>query len=69
MSQRRIIKQQNIMENYLKLLKNNEKREWKDEQWVQEFFDFKQVETDHIAVRTSSYYGIGTDKQSKQGRQ
>lgn len=29
---------------------------------VQEFFDFKQVETDHIAVRTSSYYGIGTDK-------
>ena len=40
MSQRRIIKKQNIMENYLKLLKNNEKREWKDEQWVQEFFDF-----------------------------
>ncbi|MGL4447985.1 MAG: phosphoribosyltransferase [Shewanella sp.] len=33
---------------------------------VQEFFDFKQVETDHIAVRTSSYYGIGTDKQSKE---
>lgn len=31
---------------------------------VQEFFDYKQVETDHIAVRTSSYYGI--DKQSKQ---
>lgn len=26
---------------------------------VQEFFDFKKVETDHIAVRTSSYYGIG----------
>ena len=25
---------------------------------VQEFFDFKKVETDHIAVRTSSYYGI-----------
>ncbi|WP_068546356.1 phosphoribosyltransferase [Thalassotalea crassostreae] len=25
---------------------------------VQEFFDFKGVETDHIAVRTSSYYGI-----------
>ncbi|QIR15458.1 phosphoribosyltransferase [Shewanella aestuarii] len=32
---------------------------------VQEYFDFKQVETDHIAVRTSSYYGIGTDKQDK----
>ena len=31
---------------------------------VQEFFDFKQVETDHISVRTSSYYGIG--KQSKE---
>ncbi|MDR8525004.1 MULTISPECIES: phosphoribosyltransferase [Shewanella] len=31
---------------------------------VQEFFDFKKVETDHIAVRTSSYYGI--NKQSKQ---
>lgn len=31
---------------------------------VQEFFDFKEVETDHIAVRTSSYYGIG--KQSKE---
>ena len=30
---------------------------------VQEFFDYKKVETDHIAVRTSSYYGIG--KQSK----
>ncbi len=26
---------------------------------VQEFFDFKKVETDHISVRTSSYYGIG----------
>jgi hypoxanthine phosphoribosyltransferase len=26
---------------------------------VQEFFDFKGIETDHIAVRTSSYYGIG----------
>ncbi len=26
---------------------------------VQEFFDFKGVETDHIAVRTSSYYAIG----------
>ena len=25
---------------------------------VQEYFDFKKVETDHIAVRTSSYYGI-----------
>ena len=32
---------------------------------VQEYFDFKEVETDHIAVRTSSYYGIGTDKQNK----
>ncbi|MCL1142417.1 phosphoribosyltransferase [Shewanella gaetbuli] len=32
---------------------------------VQEYFDFKGVETDHISVRTSSYYGIGTDKQSK----
>lgn len=31
---------------------------------VQEYFDYKQVETDHIAVRTSSYYGI--DKQSKE---
>jgi len=31
---------------------------------VQEYFDFKQVETDHIAVRTSSYYGI--NKQSKE---
>ncbi|MBO9490602.1 hypoxanthine phosphoribosyltransferase [Endozoicomonas sp. G2_1] len=30
---------------------------------VQEYFDYKKVETDHIAVRTSSYYGIG--KQSK----
>lgn len=33
---------------------------------VQEFFDFKKVETDHIAVRTSSYYGI--NKQSKEIR-
>lgn len=31
---------------------------------VQEFFDYKQVETDHIAVRTSSYYGI--NQQSKE---
>ncbi|MEW6997122.1 phosphoribosyltransferase [Colwelliaceae bacterium BS250] len=31
---------------------------------VQEYFDYKKVETDHIAVRTSSYYGIG--KQSKE---
>ncbi|MEP4891850.1 MAG: phosphoribosyltransferase family protein [Aliiglaciecola sp.] len=31
---------------------------------VQEYFDYKKVETDHIAVRTSSYYGI--DKQSKE---
>ena len=30
---------------------------------VQEYFDFKKVETDYIAVRTSSYYGIG--QQSK----
>ncbi|BBO28167.1 hypothetical protein SAMN05216361_3919 [Marisediminitalea aggregata] len=30
---------------------------------VQEFFEFKKVPTDHIAVRTSSYYGI--NKQSK----
>ena len=30
---------------------------------VQEYFDYKKVATDHIAVRTSSYYGIG--KQSK----
>lgn len=31
---------------------------------VQEYFDYKKIETDHIAVRTSSYYGI--DKQSKE---
>ncbi len=31
---------------------------------VQEFFDFKKVATDHIAVRTSSYAGI--NKQSKE---
>lgn len=31
---------------------------------VQEYFDFKKVETDYIAVRTSSYYGI--NKQSKE---
>lgn len=30
---------------------------------VQEYFEFKNVETDHIAVRTSSYYGI--NQQSK----
>lgn len=30
---------------------------------VQEYFDYKGIETDHISVRTSSYYGIG--KQSK----
>jgi hypoxanthine phosphoribosyltransferase len=30
---------------------------------VQEYFDYKKVETDHIAVRTSSYYGI--NQQSK----
>ncbi|TXR53933.1 phosphoribosyltransferase [Reinekea thalattae] len=33
---------------------------------VQEYFDFKGIETDHIAVRTSSYYGIG--QQSKEIR-
>ena len=33
---------------------------------VQEFFEFKKVPTDHIAVRTSSYYGI--NKQSKEIR-
>lgn len=26
---------------------------------VQEYFDYKKVHADHIAVRTSSYYGIG----------
>ncbi|MFC3031966.1 phosphoribosyltransferase [Pseudoalteromonas fenneropenaei] len=31
---------------------------------VQEFYDYKGIETDHIAVRTSSYYGIG--KQAKE---
>lgn len=31
---------------------------------VQEYFDFKKIETDHIAVRTSSYYGI--NEQSKE---
>lgn len=31
---------------------------------VQEFFDFKQVEADHISVRTSSYAGI--NKQHKE---
>lgn len=31
---------------------------------VQEFYDFKGIKTDHIAVRTSSYYGIG--QQSKE---
>ena len=35
---------------------------------VQEYFDYKQIETDHIAVRTSSYYGIGNDKQNKEIR-
>jgi hypoxanthine phosphoribosyltransferase len=33
---------------------------------VQEFFEFKDAPTDHIAVRTSSYYGI--NKQSKEIR-
>jgi hypoxanthine phosphoribosyltransferase len=26
---------------------------------VQEYFEYRQIATDHIAVRTSSYYGIG----------
>ena len=33
---------------------------------VQEFFEFKNTPTDHIAVRTSSYYGI--NQQSKEIR-
>jgi hypoxanthine phosphoribosyltransferase len=33
---------------------------------VQEFLEYKEVETDHIAIRTSSYYGI--DQQSKEIR-
>ncbi len=33
---------------------------------VQEYFEYKKLQTDHIAVRTSSYYGI--DKQSKEIR-
>ena len=33
---------------------------------VQEYFEYKEVKTDHISVRTSSYYGI--DKQSKKIR-
>lgn len=33
---------------------------------VQEYFEYKQVQTDHIAVRTSSYYGI--DRQAKEIR-
>ncbi|GHF92369.1 phosphoribosyltransferase [Thalassotalea marina] len=31
---------------------------------VQEYFDYKKIDTDHIAVRTSSYYGI--NQQSKE---
>jgi len=31
---------------------------------VQEYYDYKGIETDHIAVRTSSYYGI--NQQSKE---
>lgn len=31
---------------------------------VQEYFDYKKVDTDHISVRTSSYYGI--NQQSKE---
>ena len=33
---------------------------------VQEYFEFRKVETDHISVRTSSYYGI--NKQAKKIR-
>jgi hypoxanthine phosphoribosyltransferase len=33
---------------------------------VQEYFEFKEIETDHISVRTSSYYGI--NKQAKKIR-
>jgi len=33
---------------------------------VQEYFEYKHIHTDHIAVRTSSYYGI--DRQSKEIR-
>ncbi len=33
---------------------------------VQEYFEYREVKTDHIAVRTSSYYGIG--QQSKEIR-
>ena len=33
---------------------------------VQEYFEFKGIETDHISVRTSSYYGI--NKQAKKIR-
>ncbi len=33
---------------------------------VQEYFDFKNIETDHIAIRTSSYYGI--NQQNKEIR-
>jgi hypoxanthine phosphoribosyltransferase len=33
---------------------------------VQEFFEFRNIKTDHISVRTSSYYGI--NKQSKKIR-
>jgi hypoxanthine phosphoribosyltransferase len=33
---------------------------------VQEYFEFKRIKTDHIAVRTSSYYGI--DRQAKEIR-
>ena len=32
---------------------------------VQEYFAYHEVETDHIAVRTSSYTGIGVRKKSK----
>ncbi len=33
---------------------------------VQEYFEFMDVQTDHISVRTSSYYGI--NKQAKKIR-
>jgi len=31
---------------------------------VQEYFDYKKVEADHIAVRTSSYYGINQNNKN-----
>lgn len=31
---------------------------------VQEYFDFKGINTDHIAVRTSAYHGVGQSKKN-----